>query len=213
MVLVLGSLAVAARVVPTRLDWFDTRAADLFDSSRFLDELRLISRLGSTELSIAVTAVAALLLWNRCRPLALLYPIAVLGGLVVNVILKVVIGRSRPPDTLTGTSLDSFPSGHMIQAVVVLGILPAVVYALTGGRSAAVIAVMINTMGLIGVGVSRIVLGAHWPTDVIGGAIVGFLVVLAAEMALDHLPAKWLPRCEDCHFHRAWGLRTYDDGA
>jgi len=64
---------------------------------------------------------------------------------------------------------DSFPSGHTIQAVIALGMLPPVVYALTGRRAVALITTAFTAIGVIGVGISRIVLAAHWPSDVVGG--------------------------------------------
>lgn len=212
MVAGLAVLSTAARFVPDGLAWFDTRLADLVDSPRYLEFFRGVSRLGSTGLTVAIAAAAALLVWNRCRPLAVLYPTAVVGGFVVNVVLKVAVGRSRPPDSLTGTALDSFPSGHTIQAVVALGMLPPVVYALTGHRAAALVTTLLTGTAVIAVGLSRVVLGAHWPTDVIGGLLVGALILVVAELVLDRLPTRWVPRCVACPLHRAWGLAHQDPG-
>lgn len=208
MLSVLAALSLAARLIPERLEWIDERVADLVDSPRYLDVFRDVSRLGSTGLTVGLAAVASLLVWNRCRPVAVLYPTAVVGGLIVNVALKVAVGRPRPPGALTGTALDSFPSGHTIQAVIALGMLPPAVYALTGRRAATLITTVIAAVGVIGVGVSRIVLAARWPSDVVGGVLVGLLLLLAAELTLDRLPARWVPVCRDCPLHRAWGLAS-----
>jgi membrane-associated phospholipid phosphatase len=213
MVVVLIVLSLVARLVPHALEWFDSPVAEPFRSTGSLDGFRLISRLGSTEVTVVLAVAASALVWNRCRPLAVLYPLSVLGGLIVNVILKIAVGRSRPPMALTGTALDSFPSGHMIQAVIVLGMVPPVVYILTGRRSATMVTLVLAALGVIGVGISRIVLGAHWPTDVVGGAIVGVLALLGAEMMLDRHRPRWVPSCTDCHLHRAWGLRAGRDAS
>jgi undecaprenyl-diphosphatase len=178
MLSVLAALSLAARLIPERLEWIDERVADLVDSPRYLDVFRDVSRLGSTGLTVGLAAVASLLVWNRCRPLAVLYPTAVIGGLIVNVALKVAVGRPRPPG------------------------------ALTGRRAATLITTVIAAVGVIGVGVSRIVLAAHWPSDVVGGVLVGLLLLLAAELTLDRLPARWVPVCRDCPLHRAWGLAS-----
>lgn len=208
MLAILAALSVGARLVPARLAWLDERVADLLNSSDNLDVFRGVTLLGSTEFTVALAAVASLLVWRRCRSLAVLYPTAVIGGLAVNVLLKFVIGRPRPPDALTGTMLDSFPSGHTIQAVVALGMLPPIVYALTGRRAAAFITTGVAAVGVIGVGISRIVLAAHWPSDVVGGVVVGLVVLLVAELILDRLPVRWVPVCRDCPLHRAWGLAS-----
>lgn len=202
----LAALSIAARLFPGQLDWVDGRLADLVNSPRYLEFFRDVSQLGSTEVTVAVAALGSLIVWKRCRALAVLYPTAVLGGLVLNVVLKVAIGRSRPPESLTGTALDSFPSGHTIQAVIALGMLPAVLYALTGRRAVSLAASGLTAMSVVGVGISRVVLGAHWPTDIVGGILVGVLVLLAAEQALEHMPTRWVPGCTGCSLHRAWGL-------
>lgn len=204
----LALLSLAARLIPGRLAWVDERLADLVNSPRFLEFFRDVSRLGSTELTIAFAAVASLLIWKRCRPLAVLYPTAVIAGLTINVILKVSIDRSRPPGALTNTALGSFPSGHTIQSVIALGMLPPVVYALTGRRSLALVTTALTAIAAIAVGVSRIVLVAHWPSDVVGGALVGLLLLVAVELVLDRLPPRWVPGCHDCPLHTSWGLHS-----
>lgn len=206
LVAVLVALSVAARLVPGQLEWVDCRLADLVNSPRYLEFFRDVSQLGSTEFTIVLAAVASLAVWRRCRPLAVFYPTAVIGGLIANVVLKVAIGRNRPPESLTGTALDSFPSGHTIQAVIALGMLPPIVYALTNRRALTTVTTVVALVGVLGVGLSRVVLGAHWPTDIVGGVLVGILALLAAELALDRLPTRWIPPCTGCPLHRAWGL-------
>lgn len=206
MLTTLVVLALAARLVPGLLENLDAPAAGVLDWSGSVELARQVSSLGSTHLTVGVAAAASILTWKRCRPLAVAYPTAVIGGLIVNVVLKVGIGRPRPPVAMTSTALDSFPSGHTIQAVIALGILPPVVYALTGRRSVALITVATTASAAIAVGLSRIALGAHWPTDVVAGAIVGVLVLVGTDLALARLPPRWLPPCAGCPLHRGWQL-------
>lgn len=202
----LGLLCAAARFVPDRLEWADSRVADLVGSPRYIEFWRDVSQLGSTELTVVLAFAVSLVAWRRCRPLAVLYPTAVLLGLLVNFVLKVAIVRPRPPNALTDTSLGSFPSGHTIQAVIALGMLPPVVFALTGRRSVAFATMVLTAIGALGVGISRIVLGAHWPSDIIGGILVGVLILLAADFVLERFSTSWLPPCTGCPLHRAWGI-------
>jgi membrane-associated phospholipid phosphatase len=205
---VLAALSAFAWIAPRRLENADTFVTDPFTVPSDSTFLTLISRLGSTEVTVAVAIGIALLLWNRCRPLAVLYPAAVLSGLILNVALKVAIGRPRPPVSLTGTSLESFPSGHTIQAVIMLGMLPPAILVLTGRRWIAVVVAGLAALGAVAVAISRVGLGAHWVSDVVGGVLVGGLALLVAESLLDRLPPRWLPDCAGCHIHSAWMLPT-----
>lgn len=209
-IIVLGAtlvvLATAARFASGLLDRLDEAAADPFDAPSHLGFFRDVSELGSTGLTIALGIAVSLAVWRRCRPLAILYPAAVLGGAVVNVVLKTAIGRARPPGALTDTALASFPSGHTIQATIALGMLPPVIYALTASRAGAIAATVAAAVAIAGVGFSRVVLNAHWATDIVGGIIVGILVLLAAEFVLDRAPSRWVPSCAHCPLHRTVGL-------
>ena len=206
LVVALGLLSIAARFDNGQLLWADRRIAGLIDGSHHVELYRAISELGSTRFSVTLAIIASTLVWRRCRHLAILYPTAVLGGLLVNVILKVIVGRARPPHPLTGTALESFPSGHTIQTVVALGMLAPIVYALTNRRRAAIVTTVLAALSAVGVGFSRVALGAHWPSDIVGGFLVGVLVLIAAEMALDRLPARWLPACTECPLLLAWDV-------
>lgn len=204
----LGVLSVAARFDNEQLLWFDRRIADLAYAPHHVELFRAISELGSTRFTVTLAVVATMSVWRRCRPLAVLYPTAAIGGLLANVILKVLVNRARPPDPLTGTALKSFPSGHTIQTVVALGMLAPVVYTLTGRRRAAIVTTVLAALAAAGVGLSRVALGAHWPSDIVGGVLVGILVLIAAEVALARLPTRWLRPCPDCPLHLAWGFAT-----
>ena len=82
-----------------------------------------------------------------------------------------------PPDP-------AFPSGHAMISFVVYGSLAIVAWHL-GGRRAGLLAVAAATLLLIAIGASRIYLGVHWLTDVVGGYIAAatWLVALAALIA------------------------------
>jgi undecaprenyl-diphosphatase len=134
------------------------------------------TRLGSTTVLVPVLVVVSAYLWWRRRDLcAVAYLWVALGGcMVLYQVFKSVIGRARPPvaEMLTQAGGYAYPSGHATQAITTWGILAAFAVA---GRSGRTRAVLLGGAGLVIVlvGVSRIYLGVHWFTDVIGGFALG----------------------------------------
>jgi undecaprenyl-diphosphatase len=141
--------------------------------------------LGSTTVLVPVLLAVSVYLWWRRRDLyAVAYLWVALGGcMVLYRVFKSVIGRARPPvaEMLTHAGGYAYPSGHATQAITTWGILTALAVA---GRSGRTRALLLGAAGLVIVlvGVSRIYLGVHWFTDVIGGFTLGatWLTVLLA---------------------------------
>ena len=107
---------------------------------------------------------------RRGRSTAWRYTIACLGGWLLNLVLKQVFQQTRPngiSPKLTEAGWLSFPSGHAMLGALIFGFGAVLIaQALAGAARAAVIASGLVITLLIGV--SRIYLGAHWPSDVLG---------------------------------------------
>lgn len=195
--LALGALAVLSLLVVTANSWLlglDHPLSDLARVGAIEGPAHLVSDLGGTELALAVAALLVAVLWRRCRTVAVAIPVMLLTGAVVNVVLKTAIGRARPLDPATGTSLASFPSGHAFQATLLLGALPLAVLIATNRRD---LARWMRVAALLGVGAvaaSRVVLGAHWPTDVVAGVLVG-MVLLETTIHLVERRHRGTPTC------------------
>ncbi len=113
------------------------------------------------------------------------------GGLVlmagllsfVNDALKIVIDRPRPtPDLIMIHIVEtgpSFPSGRAVFAVVVIGILAYFIVTSINKPGLKYLTLLTSTTLILWMGASRIYLGAHWVSDVIGGYIVGGLFLVA----------------------------------
>ena len=144
--------------------------------------LRAITELGSTGAVIAVAAIAfafafAIGPWKH----GLIAAITILLAAIANTSLKIAIGRERP-DLLEPLIVErgfSFPSGHSALGMVAYGVLAVLVSRSrmpAPWRTATIIALGV-LVGLIGI--SRVWLGVHYPTDVIAGWAAGGVIVLA----------------------------------
>ena len=137
----------------------------------------------SVLLPLVITMVVALVFARRRFEAILLTASVVSGGIVVYV-LKAVVARARP--SLWDTEWywgSSFPSGHTL---LVAALATATVISVTriwpGSR---ILALSIAIVWILSVGASRLVLGVHWPTDVLAAMCIGMFLPLAIGIALE----------------------------
>jgi undecaprenyl-diphosphatase len=143
--------------------------------------------LGSSPVLAAVVGLAVVILVVRRRRVeAAFIVIAFVGTLVLNDWLKLLVQRPRPGfDWAEVWPETGFPSGHSMNSFVVYLAIALVIWQL-GGRRAGMVALVLAIVLAVSVGISRIYLGAHWLSDVIGGYLAGalWLLLLAAAWAL-----------------------------
>lgn len=143
-----------------------------------------VTRLGDLWVVAVLGAVlAGLARWRAGRwDAAVLIVTVVVGVLAVTNVVKELTDRTRPDGALVDVLTLAFPSGHASRAAAVCALASWLVWRLARSRllrlSAAAMAVAIAAA----IGVSRLVLGVHWPTDVLGGWLLGGLWTLAALM-------------------------------
>ena len=134
----------------------------------------------------AVVVVAVALLWRPHRLWAQWLMWSAIVGFAVQNIVKELVGRERPAwsESAFHPLTASFPSGHAMSGVtmwVVLGTILLV--APVGGRLPRIVGVLALAVGLL-MGPSRLVLGVHWPSDVLGGWLLGGAVVCGTAAAV-----------------------------
>ncbi|MFI6033418.1 phosphatase PAP2 family protein [Streptomyces sp. NPDC051315] len=137
-------------------------------------------------------AVAGWLVWRRSAWWTAVWLVTASAvGTVLQQGLKAVVGRERPvwPDPVDSAHYAAYPSGHALTATVVLGLLLWLLYRHRVGPAVWRTAVAVAVVSVVGVGLTRVWLGVHWPTDVLGGWLMGTMVVALAIAA--HL--RWRP--------------------
>jgi undecaprenyl-diphosphatase len=138
--------------------------------------LRALTMLGSTPVVVGVSLVVAVIEFRRIpSPSVWLFLTLAVGGdiLVVNLI-KAGVARARPAiDPLASFSGTSFPSGHTAAAAACYA---AIALVMSRGRTPRTRALLAGTAAAIAVavGMSRMLLGVHWFTDVVAGLAIGW---------------------------------------
>jgi membrane-associated phospholipid phosphatase len=157
----------------------------------------LVSTLASTNLVLPLTAAAALALcllrhWGGALTLAL----AVLGTQAVVDLIKLLVERPRP--ALNGTMAEasgySFPSAHSATGMALYATLTLLAARATSGRLR--VAIVAGGTALIGaIGLSRVMLAAHYPIDVVAGWMTGGAVLLASWLLVRRVGLR-MPRAQ-----------------
>ncbi|MEE8407360.1 MAG: phosphatase PAP2 family protein [Acidimicrobiia bacterium] len=145
---------------------------------------KVVTYLGSPNLAIAIGLIAVAFLWRRCRASAFTLGVLVAAALTVDTMLKVIVDRARPPNPAVSTGLGSFPSGHVIHAVIIFGLVPFLLWILTNRSGALRLGFVVFAVVVLLVTWSRVRLGAHWPSDVIASLFIGASLLLGAEQLL-----------------------------
>jgi undecaprenyl-diphosphatase len=106
-------------------------------------------------------------------------------GTLLQQTLKAAVDRPRPvwPDPVDSAHYTAFPSGHAMTATVVCGLLLWLLHHHGVTRALWRTALTVAVISVVGVGLTRVWLGVHWPTDVAGGWLLGALVVALAVLA------------------------------
>lgn len=181
-----AALALAASIdggrVLATVDEPVTRTLLSWRSDPLDDVVRTVSGLGGLTAAIALLAIFLLLVWHECRALTWTLLAASAARPALEWLLKEVVDRRRPDlDQLVPGNGPSFPSGHVMAAIAIWGLLPPVVALVSGRHRAWWWSVAIAGTVIASVAFSRVYLGVHWFTDVVGALLLGALYLLGVE--------------------------------
>ncbi|MHB1349738.1 MAG: bifunctional DedA family/phosphatase PAP2 family protein [Desulfobulbaceae bacterium] len=132
-----------------------------------------VTELGDSFVNIALfCTVLLVLVVKRCHRAAAFWALTVLGGLLAVQVLKWTIHLPRPVSIYGGASAFSFPSGHTTMSVVLYGFLAVLIVRQIGAAWRWGLVSSVVLIAFI-IGFSRLYLGAHWLSDVLGGYFIG----------------------------------------
>ncbi|MGZ9723430.1 phosphatase PAP2 family protein [Rhizobium miluonense] len=130
---------------------------------------------GTTVLAMMTVLVTIYLLLDRRRAIAIFVLASVLGGWALSSLLKLSVARPRPdivPHLVDVNDL-SFPSGHAMVSAVTYLTLATLISGTRHYRSTRIFVVATGILLTLLIGMSRVYLGVHYPTDVLGGWCAG----------------------------------------
>lgn len=165
-------------------------------SGRFDGIFSYFSLLGSAEITIGLCLVLSLSSLLRRRWLAVLGWLMIVPATIVEVMGKLVLFHPGPPvffhRSLLPTSLPSFyvhtdysyPSGHMTRTIFIITVFILLVIFSTRNIRARFVAFCGLSVLAVLMGVTRIYLGEHWLSDVLGGGLLGLSAGLFASVLI-----------------------------
>lgn len=167
-------------------------------SHPILDTIMLnITKLGNPTVVVTITIITfGILWWKQYRQEATIFGIHASGGVILSYGLKFTFSKSRPQlwEQLIKETSFSYPSGHALGSMVLYGFIA---YLLASHYPKFAKIIYIFALILIGtIGLSRLYLGVHWPTDIIAGYGVGYLWVIFSITMLKLQKSRFLETSE-----------------
>ena len=148
---------------------------------------------GAAGLTLSSLGAALLALAQKRTRLAATFVLALGSAGLLSVIFKVLIGNTRPVDALIGVHDASFPSGHLLSGTVFYGLLAALLLSSHVRRGVRALGVTLLLLVIAAIGLSRLNLGVHWPSDLLGSLGLALIVLAALLFFLYYPPPiRWI---------------------
>jgi undecaprenyl-diphosphatase len=147
---------------------------------------------GSTVLGLMVTAVVGFLVLQERYRTALVVAVTSASGELLNMVMKNLFLRPRPDVVphLRDVASSSFPSGHAMESAIIYLTLGAMLMRVAERRLTKIYCLGWALLLTFLVGMSRVYLGVHYPTDVLAGWIMGFVWASICWLVAQRFEAK-----------------------
>ncbi len=168
----------ADELIESELYHFDQSIIDwiqLFVRPQLTSIMKIFTFFGSTlALLFLLFLSVGLMIWQKKRWEAFFLVIGIAGGGIFNLLLKWIFHRHRPTlHRLIEETGYSFPSGHSMGAFIFYGMLCMLFFMFLKSRIAKAIMIVSTVLIIVMIGLSRVYLGVHYPSDVLAGYAAG----------------------------------------
>jgi undecaprenyl-diphosphatase len=157
---------------------FDSNITNIIISLRqpwLTNVMLFLTMLGSEVIIFSSVVIVIFLTKRKHRRESFIFSILLLMGMTTTIILKILLKVPRPHiSALVVENSYSYPSGHALNSLLFYGIISYFIYHFTKNRTTSILVSILATILIFLIGISRIYLGVHHPSDVAAGFIAGF---------------------------------------
>ena len=152
--------------------------------------MKMITTLGSSIVIVAGLISVAVLI--RDKKYFKIFVFANLLAIILNNIIKLIVHRPRPSNTMTLAveSSYSFPSGHSMMSMVFYGLVIYYVRKFVKRKWISNLLTVVLSLVILAVGITRIYLGVHYATDVLAAYVIGFVYLFVFIKILEKRESK-----------------------
>lgn len=157
-----------------------------------IDIYRVFSFIGMQGLLAVGVVVGIYFIVKNQRLSLMVWTAALIGGLLLNMLIKEVFARPRPvfADPIAVMNSFSFPSGHAMLSLITIGMLAYFLWSRLATSYARIFAVFFGILLILLIGISRMALGVHYLSDVIAGYAAGGVWLLSCIAAAERFERK-----------------------
>ena len=186
-ILLLSFIVVTILVLTNNTSTFDDIIYNYLISLRSnnLDTfLKIITSCANVLTTICLVIIILLVIKDKYK---YIFGFTILGTVLLNTIVKNIISRPRPDHLRLITQGGySYPSGHSMISIALYGFLIYYVYKKASNIKVKVFTIVLLTILIILIGISRIYLGVHYPSDVLGGYLFASIIIIITIILCDY---------------------------
>lgn len=193
----IGLFSIPLLIKKKWIDAFDQSIISFiqsFESPTLTKIMRFFTFIGSipTVITLSIMMLFVLYLLLKQKDKLFLFGIIIIGSQLLNKLLKQIFHRQRPDlHRLIEIGGYSFPSGHAMTAMTFYGILTFLFWRGIPHYKGKITLVLISFIFILMIGISRIYLGVHYPSDIIGGYLEGIVWLIVSISVFNIIKRKF----------------------